>query len=79
MFEVCKKTFANCLFVSQLLTKSDVIAITETILNDAKSNGRFKVTEDESMHKNSPTKAGRVAFYAKKELSYTLLNRIQMK
>ena len=26
------------------------------------------------MHKNSPTKAGGVAFYVKKELSYTLIN-----
>ena len=62
------------LYVSQLSTKPDVIAVTETKLNDAKSNDGFKLTEYEFMHKNSPTKAGGVAFYVKKELSYTLVN-----
>ena len=62
------------LYVCQLSAKPDVIAITETELNDAKSNDGFRLTEYEFMHKNSPTKAAGVAFYVKKELSYTLLN-----
>ena len=62
------------LYVPQLSTKPEVIAITETKLNDAKSNDGFKLTEYEFMHKNSPKKAGGVAFYVKKELSYTFIN-----
>ena len=69
-----KKFCKLSLYVSQLSTKSDVIAITETKSNDAKSNDGFKLNEYEFMHKNSPTKAGGVAFYVKKELSFTLLN-----
>ena len=69
-----KKTLANCLYVSQLSTKPDVIAITETKLNDAKSNGSFKLTEYEFTPKNSQTKASGAAFYVKKKLPYTLLN-----
>ena len=62
------------LYVSHLSTKPDVIAITETKLNDAKSNDGFKLTEYKFMHKNSSTKASEIAFYVKKEWSYTLLN-----
>ena len=70
-----QKNFSKLsLHVSQLSTKPDVIAITETKLNDAKINDGFKLTEYKFTHKNSPTKAGGVAFYVKKELSYTLIN-----
>ena len=55
-------------FVRHLAIKPDVIAITETKLNDTNYNVNLNLTGYVFIHKISPTRAGEVGFYINKEL-----------
>ena len=58
-------------FVGQLTIKPNVIAITETKLNNANYNVNLNLTGYVFIHKISQTRAGGVGFYINEELSYS--------
>ena len=53
-------------YIAQLAVKPDIIAITETKLNDTHFNINLNITGYSFMHKNSLSKEGGIALYLKK-------------